>query len=205
MWWSRAILGLMVLAAGPVGCGFQPIYGRDRAQASSPMAEQLASVRVGAIDDRIGQQLRNALVQSLTPRGEPATPRYLLDVKLSSTLVGMANSKDGKTRIGRVDLSAPYILLDSSTGTVLYNGTATAFSGYREMGPRYATTASEREAENIALTEIAASIRTALAAYFVSPQALREKQPQLLLEQHRRPTGTGMDMGMGTDSDTDLP
>jgi len=186
----------MVLAAGPVGCGFQPIYGRDHTQASSPMAEQLASVRVAAIPDRTGQQLRTHLVQSLTPRGEPASPRYLLNVTLSSIQEGMATSKDGKTRIGRINLSAHYALIDNASGTTVYSGTATAFSGYREMGPRYATTTSEREAERIALSEIAASIRTALTAYFVSPQSLQAKQPEFVLEQHMRPAA---------DSDPDLP
>lgn len=190
MWWSRAILCLMVLALGPVGCGFQPIYARSGGSASSPMADQLAAVRVAAIEDRIGQQLRNNLVLSLSPRGEPASPRYLLTVKLSETPQSMATSKDGNATIGRVQVDATYTLQDmGKDGRLLYSGRARSFSGYRYLGARYASTASEREAETAALTNVADEIRGALAAYFSDPQTFgeREKQkgPQALREPSR--------------------
>ena len=64
MWWSRALLLFAVLALGPTGCGFRPMYGVPSGPASSVDAN-LAAIRVGPIKDRIGQQLRNALVQRL--------------------------------------------------------------------------------------------------------------------------------------------
>lgn len=169
----------MVLALGPVGCGFKPIYGRSGGQASSPMADELASVAVEGIEDRIGQQLRNNLVLALSPRGEPASPRYSLKVQLSESQSGLANSRDGNATVGRVMVSASYVLSDTVKERTLYSGTARAFGGYRLLGPRYASTVAERDAETSVLTEIAAEIRSALAAYFSDPATFAQRQQQM--------------------------
>lgn len=168
----------MVLALGPVGCGFQPIYARSGGEDSSALAQDLAAVRVAAIDDRIGQQLRNSLVLSLSPRGEPAKPRYMLSVQLSEVTQGMANSDDGAATVGRVNLSARYVLSDVGTGKPLYTSEARAYGGFRYQGPRYASTASERDSENSAVLEVAAEIRSALAAYFSDPETFQQRQKQ---------------------------
>ncbi|MGE5478746.1 MAG: LPS assembly lipoprotein LptE [Bacteroidales bacterium] len=166
----------MVLALGPVGCGFQPIYARSGGATSSALADQLAAVQVSAIEDRTGQQLRNNLVQALSPRGEPAGARYRLDVRLSETPQSMAVSKDGNATIGRVNMMVSYDLVDQRAGTILMSRSARAFSGYRYLGPRYASTVSEREAESTALSEIADEIRSALISYFNDPASYRTRQ-----------------------------
>lgn len=182
----------MVLAAGPVGCGFQPIYARPGGAASSPVADQLASVRVAAIDDRIGQQLRNNLVETLSPRGEPAAPRYVLVVRINQAFQGMANSRDGNATVGRVTVNATYQLSDTTRGGNVLSGTARAFGGYRYLGPRYASTASERDSETSVMTEIAAEIRGALVAYFADPETFAQRetearrQMQILQQQQDR-------------------
>lgn len=165
----------MVLALGPVGCGFQPIYARPGSVASSPMADQLASVRVAAIDDRAGQQLRNNLVLALSPRGEPAAPNFVLTVRLTESVQGMANSKDGNAAIGRLNATATYILTDSA-GKIVHSGQSRTASGFRYQGPRYASTVSERDSETLALSEIAIEIRSALAAYFADPETFAQRQ-----------------------------
>jgi len=170
----------MVLALGPVGCGFQPIYARSGGAAASPMADKLASVRVAGIEDRAGQKLRNTLVLALNPRGEPASPAYVLNVRLIETPQSMATSKDGNSTIGRINILAEYSLQDGTGDRTLYTGRARSFSSYRYLGPRYASTASEREAESSALTEIGEEIRSGLAAYFADPETFgqREKKRQ---------------------------
>ena len=165
----------MVLALGPVGCGFQPIYARSGGAASSPMADQLASVRIAAIPDRQGQLLRNNLVSSLSPRGEPASPAYVLDVNLTESSSGFASSKDGTATVGKLSISATYSLRETAGGRVVHHGRTRAISGYRFVGPRYGSTVSEREAQLDALMEIAAEIRGALSAYFTTPETFHQR------------------------------
>lgn len=166
----------MVLALGPVGCGFQPIYARSSGEASSPVAAQLASVRVSGIPDRMGQRLRNGLVATLNPGGEPASPDYALSVTLNESNIGLATSKDGNATVGETSMRASYQLSDTRTGKIVLSGNTRAISGYRFLGPRYASTVSQREAQADALTEIAAEIRGGLTAYFTAPRTFEKRQ-----------------------------
>jgi Predicted secreted (periplasmic) protein len=166
MWWFRLILALAVLVLGPAGCGFKPLYGRGDAK-TSLVADELAAIQVLGIQDRLGQQMRNRLVQILNPRGEPAAGRYTLEVILSQSMSGLAESSDGKATVGRMDISAIYRLTDGQTGKVVHAGRTRSMGSYRYLGPRYASMVSERDSEESVVGNIADDIRTALSAWFL--------------------------------------
>lgn len=170
MWWSRVILAVAVLALGPAGCGFKPMYGKTDAKTGA-VAEELASVRIAGIEDRLGQQLRNRLVLDLNPYGEPAEGRYTLEVQLIETLSGLAESSDGKATVGRMNIQATYRLLDGRTGKVVHAGQTRSMGSYRYLGPRYASMVSERSTEESVLDDLSNQIRTELSAWFVDRRA----------------------------------
>lgn len=166
MWWSRALIALALLALGPAGCGFQPMYGRGSAP-TSPMAEELASVRIAGIENRLGQQMRNSLVQALNPRGEPANGSYILEVQLSESMSGLAESSDGKSTVGRMSIEAQYKLVDTQTGKVVHTSRTQSYGSYRYLGPRYASVVSERDTEERVVGSLADNIRTELSVWFL--------------------------------------
>lgn len=177
MSWSKALLICSVLALGPAGCGFQPLYGRS--QASGPVAAQLAGVRVGGIEDRLGQQLRNALVDRITPAGEPGAPLYILDVKLNEQIEGLASSQDGHATLARLSLNATYVLRHAQgEGRTLDEGNSRSVVSFRMLGPRYGGVATERDAEERAVTELAEDMRSRLAARFASGLTARARPEQ---------------------------
>jgi len=181
---------MAVLALGPAGCGFQPVYSRPSGTQSSAAAEQLAAVRVLGIEDRIGQQLRNALISQLNPRGEPGRDRYSLSVVLQQSSAGLASSKDGNATIERMTVTATYTLTDSSLGTPLAKGQVRAISSFRYLGPRYASTASERDSEFSVIQELSSEIRTALIAYFTNPGTFQTRQRESRELERLRPDRT---------------
>ena len=85
---SALILILLFLA----GCGFSPLYVEREsgskwyynAKFDTSIVEEMQQVKVEPIADRFGQQLRNNLLDSLTPKGAPKHPKYRLFVKLTS-------------------------------------------------------------------------------------------------------------------------
>jgi LPS-assembly lipoprotein len=157
----------MVVALGPVGCGFQPLYARgDAGEATA--ATELASIRVQAIPDRAGQQLRNNLVQRLSPRGEQANASYILDVRFSENLSGLAESSDGNATVGVLQLSGSYTLSEARTGKAMTSGSVNSIASMRFLGPRYASVATERDTEELALGDLAEQIRSRLAAWFAN-------------------------------------
>lgn len=171
MWWSRALLVVCLLALGPAGCGFRPLYGKPDPATVSPAAAELALIRVEGIEDRTGQQLRNALVQRLSPGGEPASARYSLEVKVTQTMEGLAATRDGNATLGRMRLDASYQLRDAEGRRAVAGGSARALATFRMLGPRYGTMAVERDAEERALSEVAEDIRSQLAVYFANRKA----------------------------------
>lgn len=170
MWWSRALLVCSLVALGPVGCGFQPLYGRS--QQSSPAAAELAGVRVLGIEDRLGQQLRNALIDRLTPGGEPGAPSYHLRVKVDEQIEGLTASQSGHATLARLFVNATYVLSRAEAeGGAVATGSARSMVSFRMLGPRYGSVATERDAEERAVSDLAEDIRSQLAAKLVGAKA----------------------------------
>jgi LPS-assembly lipoprotein len=172
MWWSRTLLVVLIAALGPAGCGFRPMYG-EQAERKSPTASELAQVRVGAIDDRMGQQLRTMLVQRITPGGEPGRPRYVLAVKVTESTSAVTSDQSGAAALGNKTVTASFSLTaaERELSKTNFAGSARSITSYRYYGPRYGTVATERDAEQRALSELAENISTQLSAYFASQAA----------------------------------
>ena len=96
------ILSLLIAA-----CGFKPLY--EAGGSSGVMQQQLASVEVGPIADRLGQIMRNRLLFGLNEDGKP---KYRLDVVLdqSSETFGVrpdtATTQEQLTIVARMRLTA---------------------------------------------------------------------------------------------------
>lgn len=166
MWWSKALL--VVAALGLSGCGFRPMYGT--LQDSAGIGPELAQVRVLAISDRLGQQLRNALVQQLSPAGEPVAHRHEIEVTYSTSLEGLGFQKDAEATLGRLSIIASYTLRETG-GNRRSSGTSRSVVSFNYLGPRYGSVAHERDAEERAVQDIAQDIRRQLGAYFARTRA----------------------------------
>ena len=160
MWWSRALLLVGLLALGPSGCGFTPMYAKGGADKPGINAD-LAGVRVLPIKDRMGQKLRNSLVQRLTPQGEPGDYRYTLTVQLTEAASDMGYRRDTFATMGKLTMSA--VILLSGDGVGIMSSTANTEVSFDYLGPRYASVAMERDAEDRGVTQIAEDIRSQVA------------------------------------------
>src|SRR6266700_1181590 len=104
----RTLLAFAV--AAPValsGCGWTPLYADIEA---GPASEELATIRVDPIAERIGQRLEIALRNSLNPRGEPTKERYRLKTTLAVYLSNLGIQSQGLATLGRLDVYATYLL-----------------------------------------------------------------------------------------------
>lgn len=186
MWWSRALLVVALLALGPSGCGFRPMYGSLGVDESIADAE-LARIRIEPIKDRIGQQLRNGLLARLTPRGEAADYTYTLKILLSENVANLGYRKDANATLASLTMSAQIQL--SSENSRLLSDTATSIVYFDHLGPRYASAATERDAEERALSQLADDIRNRVAAaiqrYRADPNNERYRQKSIFGEDRR--------------------
>ena len=171
MWWSRPLLLVALLGLGPAGCGFRPLYAVPGAPGAAGDGVSSESIAIGPIKDRLGQMLRNALLERLTPHGEPADPQCRMSVELTSQSNDLGYSKDSYATLGSLTLSGTTML--SCGGVLVLGETVTTLVSFDYLGPRYASIAMERDAESRAVTQLADEIRVrtavALARWRANP------------------------------------
>jgi len=171
---TLAFLFLSVLLGA---CGFRPLYGKH-VSGNVPAEQYLALTEVAQIKDRIGQQLRNNLLNHLNPKGPAEKPLYRLSISITqsinnlgvqkSAVVTRANLQVSAT-YGLTKLHAPVTLADGSqsyANTSLTSGTILSTSSYDIPQAQYAVRASLKDAQTRAVKEIADDIKTRLAVYF---------------------------------------
>ena len=158
-----------------VACGFEPLYVQRKNNGlwyfggdfDVSITSELAKIKVEPIADRFGQQVRNQLLDVLTPLGQPDKPKYLLYVYLRAKDIDQqAMRRDITATRERVRYVVEYSL-DSSTETLL-KGDSIAFVSYDILANPYSTTMAQKKTEADAAKIIANDIAMRLGAYFHS-------------------------------------
>lgn len=161
---SLATVALPLLALS--GCGFQPLYGSGSGAGSETVAGDLATVRVEPLRDRVGQQMHNLLRDRLNPKGQPTAPNYVLQVQLIETTEKLGVRRDETATRANLKMEAEFFLRPLDAKSTLLTGRSSSTTSYDILSNPFATTVSEGDARERALTQVADDIRTRLALYF---------------------------------------
>ncbi len=172
MWLFRTFAPFVVVVLLGA-CGFRPLYGTD---ATRDAPGELATIKINPIADRLGQQLRNHLLDLLNPRGRPANPRYVLKVRLNQTTQRLAIEKDAFATRANLRLLAEFSLEDPDSRELVLSGKSLVVSSYNVLDSEFATLMAEKDAKARAAREIAHDIRTRLAAFFVRQRGGKENR-----------------------------
>lgn len=151
-------------------CGFEPLYQKQAG--SDAVNDDLAQVEIlnlrDKIDynDRLGQALKNLLLDRFNPYGRPQSPFYKLDIKLQSTKTELGfNIVDDATR-AKLTLNAEYVLSESKTNAVLFRGSSRSINSYNIISFDFATLSAEKNALDRATREIADDITLRISTFF---------------------------------------
>jgi len=162
MWFFRfftPVLAVITLA----GCGFQPLYGHKGAINAS---NELASIRISPIKDRIGQELHNHLLDLFNPHGRPAHPQYILNVDLKLSTTNITVSKEAIATRVNYQLNAKFLLSDTKNGKRVYGGLDQVITGYNILSSNFSTKSAELDARSRAARQAAFNIQTQIASFF---------------------------------------
>ncbi len=158
----RAAAFLIVLF-GLTACGFRPLYGGGP---NSPRRLELSQIEITPINSKLGVDLRNELIDRLTPDGEPTYPQYRLDLVLHEYREGLGIQKDTSVTRWNYQLSADYRLLDLGTGKVITRGTASTMASYSVVDSQFATLTAENDAKQRASVDLGDQLELRLALFF---------------------------------------
>ncbi|TAH37998.1 MAG: hypothetical protein EYC62_00390 [Alphaproteobacteria bacterium] len=163
-WYLRplAIIFLLALAS----CGFSPLYATPGRGEVGDTAE-LRQLEILPIENRAGQELRNALL-SILPETDGA-PRYRLSVKLTEYIDDFGIRRDTTATFARLTVTADYQLQDLKLpegAPPLLNGTLRAVNSYNILASTFATLSAEEDARSRASRQLAQDLKLRLGAYF---------------------------------------
>lgn len=153
---ARAVVPAFVMLAllALAGCGFQPIH----AQRSQASPEALAQIEIELIENRIGQILRNELLQRFHPRGTSKDARFSLRTTLTESLQDLGIRKNTVATRGNLTLTATFSISPRAGGDALFNGTATSIISYNILTSDFATLSARADARRRGAREIADQI-----------------------------------------------
>jgi LPS-assembly lipoprotein len=158
---------LLAAALCLAACGFRPLYG-ERSYGPDVQA-QMSAVDIAPIEDRLGQIVRNHLLDAMNPRGAPGSPRYRLEVILAPTRENLAFREDEAATRVNLRVSATYVLKRARSDDVLERGGVRVITSYNVTREEYATLVADRDAQARAAREIADEIVSRLAVWFERP------------------------------------
>lgn len=162
---NRAYISILFLALIVSGCGFQPLYSPK----SFDMKEELSHIKITQIKERIGQVMRNELLNLMTPQGQPASPRYTLSVNLNTVKTETAVRKDGTTQRNTTTVTANVQLYSNDLHEMIYTDQFIQTSAY-SVGENTAVSAfplivSDEYAESNIVKALAQEIAFAISSY----------------------------------------
>ncbi|MBL4741098.1 MAG: hypothetical protein JKY12_08875 [Sneathiella sp.] len=157
---SLSTLALLLLVTA---CGFQPLYGEQTS--NRQVTTKLAATYVMPIDGRVGQIVRNELLDRVSPKGIPAQSKYRLRVKLSERKQGLAIDTDDSTNRYNLTIYAKYSLLDSTGKEIIYRGTAQSIASYNVVSSDFANLSAEINARKRSALVVAEEIHRQLSVY----------------------------------------
>jgi len=157
---------LLALAAALGGCGFRPMYGGVGGADDPDIRERLAAIEVRGLDGRLGQILRNELLDQLNPVGAQVSARYLLPVQLRRFAAALGIQLDNTVTRYNLILVARFQLRERGTQRVVYQSIARREASYNVSQQPFADLTAEQNAERRAAREVSNDIRTQLAVHF---------------------------------------
>ena len=160
-WFKRtATLFLCLLLAG---CGFRPLYGNH---AGGTASEAFLRVEIGTIRDRIGQSLRNELIQRLYGGQRRLAPEFRLVTNLAEQKTSLAVKKSAFATRGNLVVTADYRLVRLNDGGKVFGSSSRATVSYNILDSEFSTLLAEDNARKRAVKELSEDIRVRLGVYF---------------------------------------
>ena len=145
-------LALVVLGA----CDIEPLYG---SRSAKERGGGVAAIEIAPIKDRVGHIVRNHLIDSLTPDGQPTNPDYRLTLSVEQTKRALLIQLDDNATRYNLTIRATFSLADRN-GVAVYSDSVRATGGYNVVGSGFATMTAERDAAEEAARVLSEDILT---------------------------------------------
>ena len=176
MFEQKKILATLLLC-GLSACGFEPLYvektgGDDlwyyNNQYDADIVREMAQIKITAAGGRMGQLIKNELIDILNPYGAPKNSEYFLKIQApTAQTVQQALRDDITATREKVTYTVNYELWSNKKGK-LVGGSSSTILSYDLLDNPYSTTMDKKKIEKDGAKIIANDISLRIGAYFHS-------------------------------------
>lgn len=157
------IAGLLLLS----GCGFTPVYGTQANQGNTSVSSELSQIYIANIPDRIGQMLRNNLIDRFYRDSRPPSAGYTLEINdLREQNIGLDITKTSDSTRAQMRLDGTLVLKKNGSTEILLTRNIRAITSYNILGSEFATRVTQNDARENAIASFAEQIEIQLGLYF---------------------------------------
>ena len=147
-------------------CGFKPLYKQTSYNDLSQQTSEIAIAPVKDFDGARGIDLRNTLLNKLTPDGKPENPKYYLNITISQPKITDYTIKnDGIASSYLITMNATYTLTNKNHNAVLSKNANSQIS-YNILKDQFSTEMLKNNAIKLAINDIAEQIYFSIIIYF---------------------------------------
>lgn len=149
------------------GCGFTPMYGSKAISEQVKVQSRLNDIAIGVIPDRVGQYLRNRLIDRFYSDGTPQSPSFRLTMTaINETKTDLDITKNANATRAELKLKTTMVLRDESTGIALLTRDLVSSTSYNILSSLFTTRVSEDNARLNALDDLSRQIEQQIILYF---------------------------------------
>lgn len=165
----RLIIVLLSLL-GLSACGFKPMYGQF-SDGKTDLRDVMANIRIESITEqgrpsRIGQVIRNDLLDRLTPFGETGQAEYILKVTFLVEEQGYGIRGDESVTLQNLRLVTAYRLEEVNSSRVILDSAARGIVTYDLAKSDYSNMIARNAALKRLAEEVSRQMATRIGAYF---------------------------------------
>ena len=173
----KTYFALILMILGLSGCGFEPLYVEKTSdnglwyynnKFDTDIVHEMSQVKVEGATDRIGQLVRNELIDNLTPHGAPSKAKYFLKLQpINEKRTEQALRDDITATREKVKYTLKYSLWSRDDGELI-EGKSWIFLSYDLLDNPYSTTMDKKKVEKDGAKILANDISLRIGAYFHS-------------------------------------
>jgi len=142
-------------------------------QYDTDIVQEMSQIKVQSVSDRIGQLIKNELIDTFNPLGTPKNAKYFLQLSpVSKVTTEQALRDDITATREKVQYTVSYQLWSKESGQ-LVSGSSTTYLSYDLLDNPYSTTMDKKKIEKDGAKIIANDISLRIGAYFHSIKTKR--------------------------------
>lgn len=174
---TKKIFAAVIMVGGLTACGFEPLYvektgGDDlwyyNNQYDTDIVREMSQIRINAAGGRMGQMIKNELIDMFNPYGAPKNAKYFLKIQAPTVQTTQQALRDDITATReKVTYKVRYELWSTEKGK-LVGGSSSTILSYDLLDNPYSTTMDKKKVKKDGAKIIANDIALRVGAYFHS-------------------------------------